>query len=109
MKRYIIQDRKTGKFLRRVASYGSRKTNTWVNSADDATLITTSSAATCIVNNMPKDDSWPKNGGIRPIKYYSNHYMLDAFPFKVIPVGILMYPIDSQPFIDGVLLYGNRS
>lgn len=107
MKRYLIQDKNTGKFLRRVTSYGSCKKNTWVVSADDATLITTSSAVTNIVNNLYSINNWPEAHGDR-LKYRAGHYLKDSFPVKVIPVEILIYPVGVQPFIDGVL-NGNRS
>ena len=101
MKRFIIRRKEDGKFLKRVATYGNRKSNYWVDSADECTLITTSSAATCIMNNMNKHEDWPQENGRRQ-RYYSRTWRKD-FPFEVIEVGVLIYPSNSQPFMTGVL------
>lgn len=102
MKRFIIRRKADGAFLRRVASYGNKKTVRWVKSADDCTLITTSSAATCIMNGMKHDPAWPKVERGRIPKYYSRTYRQD-FPFEVIDVEIILYRAGTQPFIDGTL------
>lgn len=100
MIRYIIRNKNTGKFLRRTKGYGVR--NVWVVSADDATLITSGSAASQIAqrfDNLPHNQRYTA----RRNEMYPSRYSVE-----VIKVGVLIYPANVQPFMDGVLS-GNRS
>ena len=95
MIRYIIQQRETGKFLKRVKSgYGIR--STWVDSADDATLITTGSAATIIARQF-----CVKMGGY-PFTLSNSRIMPGQYPVKVIKVQCLLIPEGIQPFVNGM-------
>ena len=95
MIRYIIRDKKTGKFLKRTKSYGV--SNTWVDSADDATLITTASAASQIATQFCGRDQYN-----RQIKYRVRRVSYTNYPVEVIPVQVLLIPKGIQPFVDGV-------
>jgi len=85
MKRFIIQDKITKKYLKR-----ANKEYSYVASVEDALLITTRSAAHTIVRN--------RQGGERYHRWYP---MVNKV--NVIEVNILLYPNGVQPFIDGVL------
>ena len=52
MIRYIIIDHKTERFLKRVTKYGSAKRNSWVENSDEATLLTTGSAASAVLSSL---------------------------------------------------------
>lgn len=95
MKRYIIQDNTTKKYLKRTKSgYSTR--SSWMVSVDDATLITTASAASQIATQFCKGAS-----------YRRNRHATKSLPVRVIDVEILIYPAGVQPFMDGVL-NGNK-
>ena len=100
MKRFIIKRKADGKFLKRTSSFGNRKTNSWVNSADECTLITTASAATCVMNTFSHAAGWPTDCG-KKVRY-SKFNVFRNFPFEVVEVGVLLYPSNSQPFMTGV-------
>jgi hypothetical protein len=85
MHRYIIRDKKTGKYLRRTKSYGIR--SDWVD-IDNATLITTGSAASQIATYFCPDG-----------ERYRHYRYRDHLPVEVIKVQILLIPEGTQPFI----------
>lgn len=101
MIRYIIRNKKTGKYLRRVKGCGSTY-NSWVTSIDDATLITSGSAASQIAQRFD-DLPYSQRFIARRAALFPERYSVE-----VIKAGILLYPIGAQPFIDGVL-NGNRN
>ena len=100
MIRYIIRNKNTGKFLRRTKGCGVY--NQWVVSADDATLITTGSAASQIAQRF---DNLPYN---RRYTARRSEMYPSLYSVEVIKVGVLIYPANVQPFMDGVLS-DNRS
>lgn len=96
MIRYLIRDKKTGNFLRRVKSaYGTQ--SSWVSNADDATLITTSSAASQLATKFCGFDSYG-----RVNSYRKNRACYKDYPVEVIEVQCLLIPIGCQPFVQGV-------
>lgn len=90
MIRYIIKDKASGQFLKRTKSYGV--CNRWVANIDDATLITTGSAASQIASKFCNGKS-----------YYQSAVSYSNYPVEVIKVGVLLYPEGKQPFVDGLL------
>ena len=95
MIRYIIQNKETGKYLKR-AKNGWKTVSSWVPSVNDATLITNCSAASQIASQFCNGKS-----------YRRRSYLVNSLPVKVIEVGVLLFHADLQPFMDGVL-NGNK-
>lgn len=91
---YLIQNKKTGKYVKRTKSYGIR--TEYVDTADQASLIRSSSAATLIVQNLDSDIPHSERYRSRRASWYRGDH-------QVIPVGVLIFPVGTQPFIDGVL------
>ena len=91
---YLIRNKKTGKFVKRSKGCGCT-TNTYVNAAD-ATLVRSPSAATMIVQLL--DRHVPRN--MRYLARRADRYTGDH---EIVKVGVMVYPVGTQPFIDGVL------
>ncbi len=91
MVRFIVRNKATGKYFKKTA-FGGKSQPKWVSSADDATLITTSTAATFATRHVDGEYS-ACFARLFPTK----------FSVEVIKVGVLIFPIGVQPFIDGVL------
>jgi hypothetical protein len=99
MKRYLIRDKKTGQYLRKPP----RSCGSWVDNADSATLYSSLSAVTCNINTFI--DRAHVRGTPRKIQYSKRLGAArpEMFDFECIAVGVLIYNIDKQPFIDGIL------
>jgi hypothetical protein len=95
MKRYVIQNKETKEYLKRVKGCRGMR-NRWVKSPDDVTLLTSLSSVTFIIRNL--DFNSQSEYSARRARRNP-----DAFKYKCIEVGVLIYPINKQPFIDGVL------
>lgn len=91
---YLIRNKKTGKYVKRTKSCGVR--SEYVDSADQASLIRSGSAATLIVQNLDRHIP-PRE------RYLSRRAAWYRGDHEVITVGVLIYPAGAQPFIDGVL------
>ena len=91
---YLIRNKKTGKYVKRTKSYGVH--NDYVDSADQASLIRSGSAASMIVQNL--DSHIPRSE-----RYLSRRAAWYRGDHEVVTVGVLIYPAGAQPFIDGVL------
>lgn len=89
MIRYVIRNTKTGEYLYRVLS--SSKRNRWVKSADDASLITTASAASTVASNIITQMTGKRT---RYSKWLASHY-----PVEIIKVGVILIPDGTQPFL----------
>lgn len=91
MIRYIVKQKSTGKYLRRVTVGGSKE-STWVD-VDNATLITTASAATVVAQQFCDNAKLPR---FRFKRQHPDH------PVEVIKVAILLIPAGTQPFLKNV-------
>lgn len=78
MKRFIIKHNKTGEYMRRASGSYS-----WVKSADDATLLTTASAASRVAARFCEG------------RYYRWH---SGNEVTVIEATVILIPDNSQPF-----------
>lgn len=96
MIRYMIRNKKTGKWLKRTKSW--RVNNAWVSSADDATLIASPSAATMIAQGFDKHLERHQ----RLTKWRAKSFP-ELYSVEVVKVSVLLVPHGLQPFIDGVL------
>lgn len=92
MIRYIIRNTQTGEYLYRVTSSSKRKRNRWVKGADNASLITTSSAASFIAGDLISKMTG-KNTRYR--KHLAQHA---KYPVEVIKVNCILIPDGQQPF-----------
>lgn len=88
MRKFIIKNTKTGEYLCRASGLYS-----WSKSADGCLLINTRSAACNIASRQSEvvtgNKSWWS---------WDNKSIV-----KIIEVGVIIYPKQSQPFMDGVL------
>lgn len=91
MIRFLIRNTKTGEYLYR-ASTVSGKDNRWVKGADNATLITTKSAATTIAGNLITKMTGKKT------RIYSWREP-GFYPVEIIKVGVILIPDGTQPFL----------
>jgi hypothetical protein len=85
MKRYLIQDIKTGKYLKRSPDYR----RSWVDTSDEASLLTTKSSATNTANNICRrvtGDRWA-------------WWEQSNSPVRVILVSVFLVPEGRQPFM----------
>ena len=93
MNKFIIKDAKKNLYLARASGIYE-----WVKDADKALLINTSSAASNIAGTQARhlnpNSCWRRWSTIEDV--------------RVIPVGVLIFPLDKQPFMDG-LLNGNSN
>lgn len=92
MIRYLIRNKKTDKWLYRTKGYGTH--NSWVDSVDNASLITTSSAATLIVQKLdpkPRHERYTASRG----RTFPSRYDLE-----VVKVNGLLVPEGVQPFMN---------
>lgn len=92
---YLIRNKSTGKFVYRTAGAG-RTRYSYVDGAGDASLIRTGSAATLIVQNLDRDMTGSRRYLARRAEFYAGAH-------EVIKVNVLIFPVGTQPFIDGVL------
>lgn len=90
MIRYIIRNKKTGEYLYRTST-SCGKRNKWVAGADNATLLTTKSAASIVAGNLSVSLGSTKNT-------YSYGY--PDCPVEVIKVNVILIPVGSQPFFN---------
>ena len=77
MKRFIIKHKQTGKYVKRASGAYS-----WVKSADDATLLTTASAASRVAARFCE----------------GRYYRWRDNTVEIIPVSVILVPENSQPF-----------
>lgn len=99
MKRYLIKNKKTGQYLRKPP----RSCGTWVDDAASATLYSSLSAVTCNINRFIDRDY--VRGTQRKSRYsadYGSRYP-QLFDYECVAVGVLIYNLNKQPFIDGIL------
>lgn len=90
MIRYIIRNTKTGEYLYRVLS--SPKRNRWVKSADNASLITTASAASMIAGKLISTMTGKRT------RYRKHMVAASNYPVEVIKVNVILIPEGQQPF-----------
>lgn len=91
MIRYIIRNTKTGEYLYRVLS--SSRRNRWVKSADDASLITTASAASAVASNLITQMTGKRTRYSKWMVPHAN------YPVEIIKVGVILIPDGTQPFL----------
>ncbi len=96
MIRYLIRNKQIGKWLKRTKSW--RVNNTWVSSADDATLITSPSAASQIAQSFDRHLDYSQRFTASRSRTFPDRYSVE-----VVKVNVLLIPQGLQPFLDGVL------
>ena len=88
MNKFIIKNTKTNLYLARASGRYE-----WVKNADKALLINTSSAASNIAGTQARklnpNSRWRRWSKVEDV--------------RVIEIGVLIFPLDKQPFMDGVL------
>jgi hypothetical protein len=90
MKRYLIQNKETKEYVKKVSKRWPRL----VKSTAEATLFTNPVAITYAIRNLENSQRYTAHGGkTQP----------GLFKYECIEVGVLIYRIEEQPFIDGVL------
>jgi hypothetical protein len=90
MIRFLIRNTKTGEYLYRVTS--SSKRNRWVKGADNASLITTASAASTVASNLIMNMTGKRTR-------YSKWMPAGTYPVEIIKVGVILIPDGTQPFL----------
>lgn len=90
---YLIRNKKTGRYVRRTS--GSSYP-TYVESAGDASLIRSGSAATLVIQNLDRNQTGTNRYLARRASWYQGDH-------EAIKVNVLIFPVNTQPFIDGVL------
>lgn len=93
MKRYVIQNKTTKEFVQQVNSGYNR--NRLVASADDATFFTSKSAITHCIRALSPPHQRPLYSAA------ADKAQPDKFNYKCIEVRIILFPANTQPFMDG--------
>ena len=88
---YLIRNKNTGKFV-----YRTKGHSFYVNSAGEASLIRSGSAATLIIQRLDRNMTGSNRYLTRRARWYAGDH-------EVVKVNVLIFPVGTQPFIDGVL------
>lgn len=90
MKRYLIQNKETKEYVKKINKRWPRM----VKDAGDATIFTSAASITWAIRNLERSQTYTAQYG---------RSCPGMFKHECIEVGVLIYPINKQPFIDGIL------